>query len=148
MGILAGELLGLELPQKHKRLFVFVETDGCFVDGISAATSCSMGHRTMRLMDYGKVAACFIDTQTEKAFRIVPNPNSRQIAQSFDAPSRWERYMQAYQSLPHESLFCIQAVQLNLSLQAIISHARHRAFCAHCHEEIICQPCANGAYYR
>ena len=28
MGILAGRLLSLELPQKNKRLYTFVETDG------------------------------------------------------------------------------------------------------------------------
>src|SRR5688572_23957797 len=94
MGMLAGELLGLDLPQKNKRLICFVETDGCFVDGITAATGCSMGHRTMRLMDYGKVAACFVDSQTKRAFRIAPSPDSRSIAQSYEAPSRWERYIE------------------------------------------------------
>jgi formylmethanofuran dehydrogenase subunit E len=33
MGILAGRLLSLELPQQNKRLYTFVETDGCFADG-------------------------------------------------------------------------------------------------------------------
>lgn len=159
MGLLAGDLLGLELPQKNKRLVIFVETDGCFVDGITAATGCSMGHRTMRLMDYGKVAATFVDSQSNRAFRIAPSTDSRQLAQSFDASSRWERYIEAYQSLASERLFTIQDVRLNLSLEAVISHPRHRATCAHCHEEIInqrevlqdgktlCQPCANGAYF-
>src|SRR5687768_11979454 len=73
MGLLAGDLLGLELPQKNKRLIVFVETDGCFVDGITVSTGCSMGHRTMRLMDYGKVAATFVDSQSNRAFRIAPS---------------------------------------------------------------------------
>ena len=159
MGLLAGELLGLELPQKNKRLIAFVETDGCFVDGIRASTGCSMGHRTMRLMDYGKVAATFVDSQANRAFRISPSSNSRQIAQSFDAPSRWERYIEAYQSLSSDTLFSIQEVRLNLSLELIISHARHRTICECCKEEIInqrevlqegktlCQACANGAYY-
>ena len=47
MGILAGRLHSLELPQKNKRLYTFVETDGCFADGIGAATGCWLGRRTM-----------------------------------------------------------------------------------------------------
>ena len=38
MGIVAAQLFPLELPQKDKRLLAFVETDGCFADGVSAAT--------------------------------------------------------------------------------------------------------------
>jgi formylmethanofuran dehydrogenase subunit E len=62
IGMYAGELLGLELPQTDKRLYTFVETDGCFADGVSVAAGCWLGRRTMRLMDYGKVAAVFVDT--------------------------------------------------------------------------------------
>jgi formylmethanofuran dehydrogenase subunit E len=40
MGHAAVELLGLVVPRADKRLFVLVETDGCFADGISAATGC------------------------------------------------------------------------------------------------------------
>ena len=57
-----------ELPQTDKRLYTFVETDGCFADGVMVATGCSLGHRTLRLIDYGKVAATFVDTR-ERAKR-------------------------------------------------------------------------------
>ena len=33
MGMYAGELLGLELPQPRKRLLAIMETDGCGADG-------------------------------------------------------------------------------------------------------------------
>lgn len=33
MGMYAAELLNFELPQSDKRVFAFVETDGCLVDG-------------------------------------------------------------------------------------------------------------------
>ncbi len=57
MGVYAAEYLAVDVPQDDKRLFAFVETDGCLVDGITAATECSCGHRTMRILDYGKTAA-------------------------------------------------------------------------------------------
>lgn len=38
------------------------ETDGCAVDGLIAATDCRVGSRTLRILDFGKVAATFTDT--------------------------------------------------------------------------------------
>jgi formylmethanofuran dehydrogenase subunit E len=64
MGIYAAELLALDLPQNDKRLFTFVETDGCLIDGLAVATGCWVGNRTMRVIDYGKSAATFVDTLT------------------------------------------------------------------------------------
>lgn len=57
MGLYAAERLGLPVPQDDKRLVAFVETDGCFADGVGAATGCWLGRRTMRLLDYGKAPA-------------------------------------------------------------------------------------------
>jgi formylmethanofuran dehydrogenase subunit E len=71
IGLLAGYLLEIAVPQPVKRLFAVVETDGCFVDGISAATGCYVGRRTLRVEDYGKTAAAFVDTLTEQALRIA-----------------------------------------------------------------------------
>ena len=79
MGVYAARLLELDLPQTDKRLFTFVETDGCFVDGISAATGCSVGHRTMRIMDFGKAAATFVDSESKHAIRIAPIIQARQV---------------------------------------------------------------------
>ena len=73
----AAELLLMELPQSGKRLLTFVETDGCFADGVGLATGCAMGHRTMRLVDCGKVAATFVDTPIGKALRCWPSPDVR-----------------------------------------------------------------------
>ncbi|HEX7587059.1 MAG TPA: FmdE family protein, partial [Anaerolineae bacterium] len=83
MGMYAGELLGIELPQENKRVFAFVETDGCLVDGITAATGCASGNRTMRLLDYGKTAATFVDTVSNRALRILPSRESRTRAYSY-----------------------------------------------------------------
>ena len=59
MGLLAAEVMGLDLPQTDKRLLTIIETDGCAADGISVATGCWVGRRTLRVEDYGKVAATF-----------------------------------------------------------------------------------------
>jgi formylmethanofuran dehydrogenase subunit E len=162
MGMYAAELLQLDLPQSDKRLITFVETDGCFADGVSAATGCSLGHRTMRLMDFGKVAATFVDTKTEQAIRIYPHPASRSNARLCqpDARSRWHAQLEAYQVMPVEQMLCWQPVTLTLSLQRLISRHGVRVNCAMCGEEIInereviadgqplCRACAGDAYYQ
>jgi formylmethanofuran dehydrogenase subunit E len=55
IGLAAGEALDLDLPRADKRLLMLVETDGCFADGVSVATGCWLGRRTLRLVDYGRV---------------------------------------------------------------------------------------------
>src|SRR3989337_2741885 len=72
MGLYAGQILRLDLPQTDKRLLTIMETDGCASDGVAVATNCWVGRRTMRVEDYGKVAATFVDTQTGEAFRLAP----------------------------------------------------------------------------
>lgn len=162
IGMYAAELLQLELPQTDKRLFTFVETDGCFADGVAVATGCWLGHRTMRLMDYGKVAAAFYDTVSERAFRIWPHPDARRTAVCFapDAQDHWHSQLVAYQIMPTNVLLCAAEVHLNISMQALISRPGIRTTCAVCGEEILndrqvtingqilCQPCADGGYYQ
>jgi formylmethanofuran dehydrogenase subunit E len=163
MGVYAGELLGLELPQTSKRLYTFVETDGCFADGVSVATGCWLGRRTMRLIDYGKVAATFVDTKTERAVRIWPNPAARALAAQYapGAKSRWHGYLAAYQVMPLAELLLARPVALAIDLKALISRPGVRVQCDSCGEEIInqrevvrgattlCQACAGeGAYLR
>jgi len=161
MGMYAAELFQLDLPQSDKRLFAFVETDGCLIDGIVAATGCAVGHRTMRVMDYGKSAATFVDAQTERAIRITPTRESRTRAEVYvpDAPDRWHAQLAAYQVMPADELLLAQEVRLTFSLAAVISQHGHRVVCEHCGEDIInerevyadgqilCRACAGEAYY-
>ena len=161
LGMRAGELLGLDLPQNDKRLFAFVETDGCLIDGIAVATGCWVGNRTMRVMDYGKSAATFVDTQTNRAVRVTPTRESRAVARAYapDAPDRWHAQLAAYQIMPADELLLAQEVTLNVSLARIISKHGMRVVCERCGEdvinerevrvdgEILCRACADGAYY-
>jgi len=141
MGIAAAGLIPFELPQKNKRLLAFVETDGCFADGVSVATGCTLGHRTMRLVDYGKVAVTLADTQTGRAFRLSPRADVRRLAAeaSPQAVNRWQAQLAAYQTLPAELMFRIQEVRLTLDLDAVVGKPGQRLACAECGEEILNQ---------
>lgn len=161
MGMYAGKLLNLSLPQADKRLLVIVETDGCFADGLSAATNATVGHRTLRVEDYGKTAAVFIDTKSERAIRIAPALNVREQARDyiFEESRRYFAQMRAYQIMPDEAMFNAQEVALAVSIRSILSRAGVRVNCDGCGEEImnerevrqngmtLCRSCAYGGYY-
>lgn len=161
IGLLAGKLLGLALPQPKKRLLAIVETDGCFADGVSVATNCWVGRRTLRVVDFGKTAVTFIDTQTETAVRLFPLPNIRELAPAYapEARNRWQGYLLGYQQMPDDLLFGIQQVVLTQPVTQIVSRAGVRVNCDVCNEEIInerevvrdgvilCQSCAGNGYY-
>jgi formylmethanofuran dehydrogenase subunit E len=161
MGLLGGRLLGLDVPQTDKRLLAFVETDGCAADGVAVATGCTVGHRTLRVIDYGKVAVTLVDSQTERAFRIAPSPHSRALALTYapEARSRWQAQLLAYQIIPDDELLIAQPVTLRVSLEALLSKPGRRVICEACGEEIInerevvhegtvlCRACAGERYY-
>ena len=138
MGMYAAEYLGLDLPRRDKRLYTFIETDGCALDGVSVATGCWVGRRTMQVLGFGKMAVTFVDTHTDRAVRIIPRPEVRQAVSRY-APGvkdHWHTYLEAYQVMPLDELLVTQPVQLTVSMQAIISHEGARALCDRCGEEI------------
>ncbi len=139
MGLLAAELLRLEFPVSGKRLFTFVETDGCFVDGVSVVTDCAVGHRTLRVLDYGKVAATFVDIDTNRAIRIRPHLESRTRAFEYapHASDKWHAQLKGYQVMPDAELFEWKPVTLTVDLTAILSKHGHRVVCAECGEDVI-----------
>lgn len=162
IGLAGLAALGFDSPPGKHRLLVIAETDGCFVDGLAAAAQCSVGHRTLRIEDYGKIAATFVDTQTENAVRIAPRLDIRERARIY-APDENKKYfaqLQAYQLMPDEELLSIQKVHLTTRVQAILSRPGIRTNCAFCGEEIInereithmgityCRGCAGQAYYQ
>lgn len=162
MALYASDLLGLELPRGDKRLLVIAETDGCTVDGLIAATGCHVGGRTLRILDFGKVAATFVDTHTESALRLAPTPESRSLAREYFPHTRtdWEAMLRGYQIIPDEDLFKVRAVRLEVPLAEILSKPGRKSECGQCGEEIIngrevssdgmilCRACAGDGYFQ
>ncbi|GAB4160560.1 MAG: FmdE family protein [Candidatus Promineifilaceae bacterium] len=161
IGLAGIAALGLDAPRNDKRLLILVETDGCFADGIEAATGCTMGHRTLRLVDYGKIAATFVDVKTETAVRVSPQLDVRHKAYAYAPEEKKHYYAQlvGYQHMPTTELLTIQPVRLSVPVSQIVSRAGVRVNCANCGEEIInerevvqngqpfCAACVGQAYY-
>lgn len=162
IGLAGPRALGLEPPVLSKRLLVILETDGCFADGIEAATGCSVGHRTLKVEDYGKIAATFIDIKQGRAVRVAPLADARERA-AVHVPEETRHYfaqLAAYQSIPDGELLSIQEVRINIPVETLLSRPGVRVNCEVCSEEIIngrevqqwgmilCLACARGAYYQ
>jgi formylmethanofuran dehydrogenase subunit E len=162
IGLAGITSLGFRDPPTKKQLFAISETDGCFVDGVIAATGCTVGHRTLRVEDYGKVAVTFVDTTTGHAVRVAPRLDIRELACSYiqDESHHYLAQMEAYQIMPDEEMLMIQEVVLNIPIEKIVSKPSVRVNCDVCGEEImnkrevsrngltLCLPCAHGGYYQ
>lgn len=162
IGLAGAHSLGIEVPQKKKHLLSIVETDGCFADGVEVATGCTVGHRTLRVEDYGKIAATFVDIKLGRAVRVAPHLDVRQKAYEY-ASHRAKHYfaqLEGYQVIPIDELVNIEEVLLTTPITQIISRAGVRVNCTQCGEEIInereiirddlrlCKSCAGASYYR
>ena len=138
----------------RKKLMVFVEIDRCTTDAIMALTGCRPGKRTMKIRDYGKMAATFINMETNKAFRVV--------IKSHKKPGENDNGAQPdFASLPEEELFAIVEVEVPLRPEDLPGKPLSRLDCARCGESVMdgrevrrgeqlfCAPCAaESDYYR
>lgn len=162
MGLLAGRVLGLHVPNANRHLLTVAETDGCAADGLSVATGCTVGNRRLRVLDYGKVAATFVDLRFENAIRITPRNGVRIAALRLcpEAGSSWQAQLTAYQVMPDLDLLIVQQVELSIPLEKLLSKPGYRVNCESCGEEIInerevthegtvlCRACAGQSYYQ
>ncbi len=162
MGLAGLKVLGVEAPVTTKTALVIIETGGCFADGIRVATGATVGHRTLRVEDIGKIAATFTDLNKRTSLRLAPKLDVRTRALTY-SPGEKRRYfaqLQGYQVMPDDELFNFQWVELQTPAEQIISHQNAMAICSRCGEEIInerelvvegkvlCRTCAYGGYYR
>ena len=162
MGLAGLAAIGLDSPMDHKAALVIIETDGCFADGIEVASGASVGHRTLRVADQGKVAATFANVETGSAIRLAACVDVRVRAREY-VPGIKDKYyaqLKGYQIMPETELFTFQQVVLDPPLERLLSRPGLRAKCAQCGEEIInerqehvegkvlCRSCAGQGYYR
>jgi formylmethanofuran dehydrogenase subunit E len=160
---LAGlDLLNIEPALKRRKGFVVIsETDGCFVDGIEVTAQVSVGHRSLKIKDYGKIAATFVDIKTRRAVRVHPVSDAREIAREYVRSEKRAYFAQlkGYQTIPDSELLNVEWVILNQDIYKILGSPRQRGRCLQCGEEIIngreivegeltlCMACAGDAYY-
>jgi formylmethanofuran dehydrogenase subunit E len=164
MAILGLRLLRFDAPPtlpELKRLIVFVEMDRCAGDAVAHVTNVKLGRRSLKFMDYGIMAATFVDLAASRAFRIISTEESRDLALLYAPPglTKREAQLHAYQAMPDAVLFRVQEVKVDLCEFDLPGPTRRKVACVKCgqvvrdqrevvqHGQTLCRPCALGSYF-
>jgi formylmethanofuran dehydrogenase subunit E len=165
MAMLGCRLIGLDDPaslDQIKKIIVFVEMDRCAADAIAYVTGVRLGRRSLKFMDYGIMAATFLNLESGKAYRVLSAEEARDLVHLY-APGvagKARQQLEAYMTMPESVLFRVEAVQVALEDAELPGPSRHRAVCARCgqivrdrrevmvHGTRLCKPCAQGAYFQ
>jgi len=144
---------GMELiePVTPKDVIVFVENDRCVADAVLVVSETRLGRRTLKMRDYGRMAATFWNPSTKKAWRVRAQ---------YDGPKvDGEDALRDLMDLPDEAMVLWQPVQVEVPESDMPGHPKRIVPCSVCGERIfdskdrpgpqgpICQACAEGAYY-
>jgi formylmethanofuran dehydrogenase subunit E len=163
MSMLGLREIGISDPRgrDRKSIIVYVEMDRCATDAVQSVTGCSLGKRSMKFMDYGKMAATFVNTKTGKALRIVAREDSRQRAKERfpEIGNKYAGQLEAYKIMSDEELFESMEVVVKLRPEDMPGRPLRRVQCDSCGEhvqdmrevyqngKVLCVPCAAGGYY-
>ena len=165
MAMLGMRELGIEQPTEcRKRLRAYVEIDRCATDAVSLVTGCRLGARTLKFLDFGKVAATFVDLETGRAVRVVARDDSRQRAKRLlpelaDPSHPYRQQKEAYKVMDESELFTVQRVRVKVNAQDLPGAPRSRVACDECgegvndgrevraHGRALCRNCAGEPYY-
>jgi formylmethanofuran dehydrogenase subunit E len=167
MAMLGLARLGIDEPTKYgKRLLTFVEIDRCATDAVGLVTGCRLGKRSLKYFDYGKVAATFVDLQTNRAVRVAARDDSRVKAKEMlggSLPGRssdpYKQQLEAYKVMDDAELFTVQEVRVKLKPEDLPAGPHSRVACQQCGEgindrrerliegRVLCRSCAGESYY-
>ena len=163
MSMIALELLGIHDPQglDRKKLYVIVEIDRCATDAIQSVTGCSLGKRSMKWLDYGIMAATFVNLLTGKAVRITALEEARERSKEYCAEiaDKYARQLEAYKIMSEDELFRVESVSLTIPQEDLPGRPLKRVQCEVCADwvqdcrdelsegKVVCRNCARGRYY-
>jgi formylmethanofuran dehydrogenase subunit E len=140
MAKLALSRLGIADPkgEDRKRLIVYVEIDRCATDAIGIVTGCKLSKRTLKFLDWGKMAATFVDLETGRAIRIVALETSRELAAQLhpEIEDANKRQMAAFRELADAQMFTEQWVRVAVGPRELPGYRGKRIDCALCGEGI------------
>lgn len=159
MVVLGCAEVAIEDPRgaDRNKMVVWVEIDRWLAAAVEAVTGARLGKRTLKFLDYGKLAATFLNVESGKAVRIVALESSRRLADQRhpEIESKYARQMQTYREAAEEELFAVIPVEVHLGENDAPGHPHSRVICSKCAEEVndgrevnandgavLCRPCA------
>lgn len=164
MALLGCKTIGIDDPRgaDRRKLIVWVEIDRCMADAVSAVTGVRLGKRSLKYVDYGKVAATFLNTENERAVRIVALESARTLADERypEIENKRQRQFKAYSDAADDELFKTEIVSIQLRDLDAPGSPRSRVTCVVCGEGVndgrevvdangdaLCRGCHGGTYY-
>lgn len=163
MSMLALSLIGIHDPKGNdrKKLYVIVEIDRCATDAIQSVTGCSLGKRSMKWLDYGIMAASFVNLDSGAAVRITALEEARELSKNYcsEIIDKYARQLSAYKIMPDHELFRVEHISLQIPQEDLPGRPLRRVQCSRCSDwvqdkrdvtvtdQILCRNCLNGRYY-
>jgi len=162
LSMLGLAAIGIDDPKvQRKEFYVLVEIDRCATDAIQSVTGCSLGKRSMKWLDYGIMAATFVNLKTNKAVRITALEEARETSKNYapEIEDKYKQQLEAYRIMPDEELFKIQQVKVAIPNADMPGRPMKRVQCEACGDWVqdcremvrdgktLCRPCADGRYY-
>lgn len=138
-------------PDDLKKIIVYVECDRCPADSIGIVTGTRIGKRTLKVLNFGKVAATFVNLETGKAVRVA-----RMVRKH---PQDGEDMISFYENLPEEGYLKITPVTVSIPACDMPGPPVEAVICAGCGEGVtdsrhvqregqpFCKACLGQAYY-
>ena len=165
MAMLGCRLIGLDDPTNRKqikKLIVYVEMDRCTADAVAYTTGVKLGRRSLKFMDYGIMAATFVNLETAKAFRVISTEESRDLAEVYapEIQGKHARQLEAYKRMPDSALFRVQKVDARVKDKDMPGPTRYKATCQMCGQvirdgreiirdnKVLCKPCTQESYFK
>ncbi|MFH7319325.1 FmdE family protein [Desulfurivibrio sp. D14AmB] len=157
--------IGIDDPRggQRKDFYVLVEIDRCATDAIQSVTGCTLGKRSLKWLDYGIMAATFVNLKTGRAVRVTAREEAREQAAKYcpEISDRAKQQLEAYRLMPEEELFAVQPVRVEVPQEDLPGKPLRRVQCQSCGDwvqdcrevsgqkgETLCRPCAHGRYYQ
>ncbi|MCE5335847.1 MAG: FmdE family protein [Desulfobacteraceae bacterium] len=158
--------LGISEPKSEqgRDLVIFMEIDRCAADAIISVTGRTPGKRSIKMMDYGKMAATFVDTSSGRSVRVSVRADSeervKRMAQHlFPQDDEAKAQLDAMACIAEEDLFRIRRVHVAMRPEDLPGVPLDTAVCERCGEmvrdrrqvclngSVLCKPCAQGRDY-
>ena len=164
MAMLGCRLIGLDEPTRRdqiKKLIVYVEMDRCTADAVAHVTGVKLGRRSLKFMDYGIMAATFLNLETGKSFRVVSTEEARDLAAVYapEVSGKSQQQLTVYCRMPDSVLFRVHQVLVPIRPVDLPGPTQRKVACSRCGQVVrdgrevvqdgkyICRPCAEGAYF-
>jgi formylmethanofuran dehydrogenase subunit E len=164
-----GQILGVIMAESGlkaigttdpKKIIIYVENDRCIADAIQILTGTRFGRRSMKLVNYGKMAATFINTETGDAYRVWVSGKIKEIMgteniEKYKDKNQFEKLLE----VPSEEIVSIQNVIVKIPKEEMPGKPLRTVFCVNCKEKIfdgkelpsekgpLCKACAEKPYY-